>query len=132
MSPPSVPPPLVRRASSAAAASASTQSTSRVTQRQEGSTTIGNTVDTYDSDWGRLELHMSRWNQHPNFTGGSATYYQWRTYFMNTERWAWCWNQKPTVYRLPYKGGNYKAAIEAILMFMCLNPIGEGAWKPAS
>jgi hypothetical protein len=113
-------------------ADGTTVSAGRPMFRQESSTTLGNTVDRYNSDWGTLELHMTRWNQHPNFTGGSATYAPFRSYFINTSRWAWLWNQKPTVYKPEFKGGSYKAAIDAILMFLCWNPIGEGAWKPAS
>lgn len=94
--------------------------------------TLANVVDRYESDWGAVELHLTAWNQHVNFTGGSATYNVWRTYLLNTERWSWCWNQKPTVYKPEFKGGSYKAAIDAILMLMCLNPIGEGKIAPAS
>ena len=110
--------------------SLSTQSTARVTQRQEGDSGLGNTVESYDSDWGMVELHLSRWNAHENF-GGSATKAQWRGYFLNKERWAWLWNQKPTVYKPEFKGGSYKAAMDAILMFLCWNPIGEGKIDPS-
>lgn len=110
----------------------STQSTARVTMREQGDKTVGDTVDVYHSDWGDVELHMTKWNQQANFTGGSATYSQWRTYVLNQDRWSWFWHRKPTVNKPPYLGGGYKAFIEAIIMLGCLNPIGEGAWKPAS
>ena len=112
--------------------SASTQSTARLTTRPETSSTLGNTVDRYNSDWGDVELHQTKWNQNSAFSGGSATYANWRTYFLNSERWGWLWNQKPTVYKPEFKGGSYKAAIDAILMFLCWNPVGEGKWAPAS
>jgi Family of unknown function (DUF5309) len=110
--------------------STSTQSTWRVTKRDEDDSSLGNVVDRYDSDWGPLELHLSRWLAHENF-GGSVTKAQWRGYFLNASRWSWLWNQKPTVYKPEFKGGSYKAAIDAILMFLCWNPIGEGKVAPS-
>ena len=93
---------------------------------------LGNTVDVYDSDWGKVELHMTRWNAHANFTaGGSTTKGDWRGYFLNTARWAWLWKQKPTVYKPEFKGGSYKAAIDALLMFLCWNCIGEVKIDPS-
>ena len=109
--------------------STTAQSTGRVTTRTESSNTLGNTVDAYESDWGRLELHMSNWNSHANF-GGSAGNNAWQGWFLNANRWGWLWNQKPTVYKPEFKGGSYKAAIDAILMFLCWNPVGEGSVLP--
>ena len=115
--------------------SLSTQATARIITRGEDATVLGNTVDVYDSDWGKVELHLTRWNAQPGFQGGtggtSATLGDWRGYFLNTERWAWLWNQKPTVYKPEFKGGGYKAAIDAILMFLCWNPIGEMKIAPS-
>ena len=106
--------------------SLSTQATARIITRGEDATVLGNTVDVYDSDWGKVELHLTRWNAHENFTtNGTTTIADWRGYFVNTERWAWLWNQKPTVYKPEFKGGSYKAAIDAICMFLCWNPVGE-------
>lgn len=111
--------------------STTTQGTARVMYREEEKdTTLGNMVDRYDSDWGPVELHMSRWLNHENF-GGSATKAQWRGLFTNPSRWSWNWNQKPTVYKPEFKGGSYKAAIDAIVMLMCLNPVGEGRVDPS-
>lgn len=112
--------------------STSTQSTARVTNRNESDDTLGNTVDFYDSDWGLVELHLTKWNAHPNFTtSGTTTIAGWRGYFLNPGRWCWLWNQKPTVYKPEFKGGSYKAAMDAILMFLCWNPIGEGKVVPS-
>lgn len=110
--------------------SLNTQATARIITRDGDATVLGNMVDVYDSDWGKVELHMTKWNQAAGFgtnttTGGSATIGQWRGYILNDARWSWLWNQKPTVFKPEFKGGGYKAAINAILMFMCLNPIGE-------
>ncbi len=97
-----------------------------------GDPSLGNTIDYYDSDWGMLELHMTKWNAHPNFTtSGTATISAWRGYFLNPARWSWLWNQKPTVYKPEFRGGSYKAAIDAIIMFLCWNPIGEGKVIPS-
>jgi hypothetical protein len=115
---------------------ANTQATARIITRGEDSTILGNTVDVYDSDWGKIELHLTRWNAQPGFQAGAgggtdAVMGDWRGYFLNTERWAWLWNQKPTVYKPEFKGGSYKAAIDAILMFLCWNPIGEMKVAPS-
>lgn len=111
--------------------SLTTQSTARVTQRSEGDSALGNTVDKYSSDWGDVELTLSRWLANEAFTGGTVTKAQWRGYFIHTVNWAWCWNQKPTVYRPEFKGGSYKAAMDAILMLLCMNPVGEGKVDPS-
>lgn len=107
--------------------SLSTQSTARVSNRNDSDRTLGSMVDVYDSDWGIVELHLTRWNAYTGFPAAntSTTKGDWRGYFLNTERWAWLWNQKPTVYKPEFKGGSYKAAMDAIVMFLCWNPIGE-------
>jgi hypothetical protein len=51
--------------------SSTTQITGSVTMREDSDKAIGNTVDRYESDWGTVELHMSRWLIHENF-GGSV------------------------------------------------------------
>lgn len=105
--------------------SLTTIATNRVSNREQSDgTLLGSMVDVYNSDWGNIELHMSRWLAHENF-GGSVTKATWRGYFFNATRWAWLWNQKPTVYKPEFKGGSYKAAMDAILMFLCWNPVGE-------
>lgn len=114
--------------------SLNTQATARIITRNEDATVLGNTVDVYDSDWGKIELHLTRWNAQPGFQAAgvsSATQGDWRGYFLNTERWAFLWNQKPTVYKPEFKGGSYKAAIDAIIMFLCWNPIGEVKVAPS-
>lgn len=104
--------------------------TARVTRRDEGDRSLGSTVDVYESDWGKLELHLSNWNMHANF-GGTAGKNNWQGWFLNPSRWSWLWNQKPTVYKPEFKGGSYKAAMDAILMFLCWNPVGEGSVLPS-
>lgn len=95
-----------------------------------GNKTLAMMVDVYDSDWGKVELNLTNWNMHPNF-GGTAGKNDWTGWFLNAERWAWLWNQKPTVYKPEFKGGSYKAAIDAIVMFLCWNPVGEAAILPS-
>lgn len=112
--------------------STSTQSSARTTNRSNDSTTLGSNISTYQSTWGQVELIPTKWNQYPGFSGGSATYNPYRTYILHPDMWMWHWNQKPTVYTPEYKGGSYCSAIEAIIMLLCKNPLGEGAWKPAS
>lgn len=113
--------------------SLSTQATARIITRGEDATVLGNMVDVYDSDWGKVELHLTRWNAYTNFPSSntSTTLGDWRGYFLNTERWSWNWNQKPTVYKPEFKGGSYKAAMDAIVMFLCMNPVGECKVDPS-
>ena len=112
--------------------SLSTQATARIITRGEDATVLGNMVDVYDSDWGKVELHLTRWNAATGVNGvTSTTQGDWRGYFLNCERWAWLWNQKPTVYKPEFKGGSYKAAIDAIVMFLCQNPVGEAKIDPS-
>lgn len=111
--------------------SLNTQASNRISNRdQSDMTLLGSMVDVYDSDWGKIDLHMTRWNAHENFAG-SVTKAQWRGYFVNTDRWEWDWNQKPTVYKPEFKGGSYKAAMDAIVMFLCKNPLGEVKVDPS-
>jgi len=112
--------------------STSTQSTARVSNRNVTDGRLGSNIRTYQSVWGEVELVPSKWNQFAGFSGGSATYGPYRSYFLHPEMWSWNWNQKPTVYKPEYKGGSYTSAIEAIVMLLCKNPIAEAAWKPAS
>lgn len=112
--------------------SSPTQSTARVTSRSQGDRVLGGMVDRYESDWGPVELHLTKYNQAAGFTGASATYAPYRSYFLNPDRWEWCWKQKPQVYKPEFAGGSYKVAIDAIIMLVCRNPVGEGKWAPAS
>jgi hypothetical protein len=110
--------------------SLTTQATARIITRAEGDTELGNTVDTYASDWGTVEMTLERWLMHENF-GGSATQAQWAGYFLHRQNWSWHWKKMPTVYKQPYKGGSYSAFIEAIIMLLCKNPVGEGKVLPS-
>lgn len=112
--------------------SQSTQTTSRVTQRADSNSSIGSNITRYVSSWGSVDLVPTKWNIASGFSGGDATYTLWRGYLLHPEMWEWNWNQKPTVYKPEYKGGSYTAAIEAIIMLLCKNPIGEAAFKSAS
>jgi hypothetical protein len=111
---------------------AATQASARIAYREEGNATLGSRISTYESSWGTIELQPTKWNIAVGFSGGSATYGPWRGYLLHPEMWMWHWNQKPTVYQPEYKGGAYTCAIEAIIMLLCKNPIGEAAFKSAS
>jgi hypothetical protein len=101
-----------------------TQSTARVTNRQATDTALGEMIDTYRSDYGTVTLRLDKWLHHANF-GGSAALSKWRGYFLNPSMWEWRWNQRPTVYKPDFEGGSYKAAMDAIIMLVCRNPVGE-------
>lgn len=111
--------------------SLATQSTARVTYKEQSDNRLGTSIDYYDSEFGELELHLTRWNAHANFSGGSSTKSKWRGYILNPQMWALCWNQKPLVHRLEFKGGSYNAAINTIWMLLCRNPICEGKIDPS-
>lgn len=111
---------------------ASTQAVARQNVRNTMDATIGSNISGYVSSWGSVELIPTKWNIFAGFSGGSATYSPWRGYLLHPDVWSWHWNQKPTVYKPEYKGGSYTSAIEAIIMLLCKNPIGEAAFKSAS
>ena len=50
-----------------------TQATARVTNRDVGNATLGNVIDFYQSDGGRIELEVDLWLANVNFSGGSVT-----------------------------------------------------------
>lgn len=108
----------------------STQSTARISNRNESENSLGGSVDFYDSDFGDLELHLTKWLAHANF-GGTAGKSQWRGYILNMDMWQLRWNQKPMVHRLEFKGGSYNAAINCIYMLLCKNSICEGKIDPS-
>jgi hypothetical protein len=101
-----------------------------VTNRDQSNRRLGSPVDFYDSDFGDIEMHLSKWLAHPNF-GGTVGKSNWRGYIIRPPSWKIRWNQKPTVYRPEFKGGSYKAAMDAIAMLVCNNPIGEGKIDPS-
>jgi hypothetical protein len=55
-----------------------------------------------------------------------------RGYFLHQGMWELRWNQKPKVYKPEFKGGSYEAAMDAIIMLVCKNPLGEGKYAPAT
>lgn len=113
------------------AAATTTFNTTRDVNRSE-SGALGGTVDRYESDWGTIELVVSNWLEKDGVNGiTSTTVGTWRGYFLHPQMWCLRWNQRPTVYRPEYRGGSYKAAVEALAMLVCKNPIGEGAVKPS-
>lgn len=112
--------------------SASTQSTGRITQRQQGDSTLGSDISVYKTTWGTVELVPSKWNAFNGFGGATTTTLSdWRAYILHSDMWEWNWNQKPTVYRPEYQGGSYRSAIEAIAMLLCKSPIAEGKIAPS-
>lgn len=80
-------------------------------------------VDTYSGDYGTVDLVLNFWLA--NLTGITAVQ-NGRGYFLHRNMWELRWNQKPKVYRPEFKGGSYQAAMDAIVMLVCKNPMGEG------
>jgi hypothetical protein len=104
-------------------------STGVVFHQDSNDKTILRSVDTYQGDFGPVKLQISWWMA--NLTG-SATVQNYRTYFLRRDMWELRWNQKPKVYKPEFKGGSYEAAMDAICMLVCKNPLGEGKWAPTA
>jgi hypothetical protein len=107
--------------------SASTQATGVVFNSPMGE--INRAVDRYNSDFGPVDLILSYWLAAVN---GSATVQSYRGYFLHQDKWKVRWKQKPKVYNPEFKGGSYEFAMDAILMLVCLNPLGEGKYAPTA
>jgi hypothetical protein len=105
--------------------SASTQSTSRVSNRDNGSTALGQVVNTYSCTYGMVSTHLTKWNAAAGFTGGSAAESVWRGYGLHRDMWDFRWHTKPDTTPLEFKGGSYNVGILSAGQLRCLNPIGE-------
>lgn len=108
--------------------SASTQSTGVVSQNVFKDKTISRSIDTYKGDGFMVDLVLTPWQA--NLTG-SATAKKGRGHFLHRSRWELRWHQKPAVYKPEFKGGAYEAAMDAIAMLVCTNPLGEGKINPS-
>lgn len=109
--------------------SASTQATGTVFQQDGTGKDILRTVDMYHGDYGPVKLVLDFFLAAFN---ASTTVQNFRGYFLHQDKWELRWNQKPKVYRPEFKGGSYEAAMDAICMLVCRNPLGEGKYNPAS
>lgn len=109
--------------------SSATQLTTAGFTQDGTSKEIVRSVDTYAGDYGPVRLVLDWFLA--NLTG-STTVQNFRMYFLHQAAWELRWNQKPKVYRPEFKGGSYEAAMDAIVMLVCKNPLGEGKYAPAT
>jgi hypothetical protein len=86
-------------------------------------------VDTYHGDYGPVTLVLDYFLAALN---GTTIQQNWRGYLLHRDMWELRWNQKPKVYKPEFKGGSYEAAMDAIVMLVCKNPMGEGKIAPTA
>lgn len=84
------------------------------------------TVDSFQGDFGTIELLPTHWNAHPNVGGSSAANLR-RGYGLNPEKWDIVWKQMPKNQDLPDLGGGPRGAIDAIIGLRAKDPAGNFA-----
>lgn len=104
--------------------SASTQSSGVVYTVPFKDKTIVRAIDRYEGDGPPVNLVWSPYNR--GLTGTAAQQKK-RGYFLHRSKWELRWHTKPTVYRLPFAGGSYRASCEMVAMLVCKSPRGEGS-----
>lgn len=99
---------------------------------------VDRTFQRYESDFGPVDVTLS-WRN--NALTGTSTEQNYATYFLHQSKWELCYGPgvnkgaasgKPTWFRKEYQGGAYEAFCECILMLACLNPAGEGKYRPTA
>lgn len=98
--------------------------------RQYKDKTIDRKVTRYAGDFMDVELVPNPWLVAVDTTA-TSTERKGRVYYMHRSKWELRWNQKPTAYRQPFRGGSYEAYLDAIAMLVCKNPRAEGMQNPA-
>jgi hypothetical protein len=109
---------------------AATQASGTVFNQNGASRDIVRSVDMYHGDYGVVELVVDWFLV--ALTSSDTTVQGYRGYFLHKDMWELRWNQKPKVYKPEFKGGSYEAAMDAICMLVCKNPLGEGKYAPAT
>lgn len=79
------------------------------------------TVDTFQGDFGSIELFPTHWNAHANVGGSEAAALR-RGYGLNPEKWDIVWKQMPKNTDLPDLGGGPRGAVDAIIGLRCHDP----------
>ena len=104
-----------------------TQNSAIAYTKQLSDRAVGRIIEYYDSDFGRIGLVMSFFNN--NLTGTTIEQ-QYSGYFLHQNMWGLAWHQKPTWHRKAYQGGSHEAFCEGVFMLKCLNPVGEAKYQP--
>ncbi len=107
---------------------ASTGATGIVAQKQ-GIKEWERVCERYTTDFGPVDLNLSWYN---HYLTGNTTTKNYSGFFLHRSRWEMRWNQKPKVYKLPFRGGSYEGAADCIWMLVCKNPKGEGRYTPTA
>lgn len=79
------------------------------------------TVDTFQGDFGSIEVFPTHWNAHANVGGSEAAALR-RGYGLNAEKWDLVWKQMPLNTDLPDLGGGPRGAVDAIIGLRCHDP----------
>lgn len=99
-------------------------------QRQYKDRTIERKVTRYSGDFMDVELVPTPWLCAIN-AAATTTQKAGRVYYLHRSKWEMRWNQKPTAYKQPFRGGSYEAYLDALAMLVCKNPRAEGMQNPA-
>ena len=92
---------------------------------------LWHTIDTFQGDYGLLELHPSHWIAHPN-VGGSAARNQRYLYGLKMASWDLVYLDRPTRIDLPDTGGGPRFAINSVIGLRCYDPKANFAIKSTS
>ena len=91
--------------------------------------TYDRVIERYNSDFGPVDLMLSWWNHYLDTTQ-VATMLTHSVYFLHRDMWEFNWKLRPDWVLKAPQGGGYEAFCETFWRIRCLNPKGEGAWKP--
>lgn len=83
------------------------------------------TIDKLVMDTGEVDLHLNAFMYTDPTTGEDTAYTHRSGLFLDMRMWGIAWTRMPRVVRLEYKGGGWKAIVDAIFMLMCDNPLGH-------
>lgn len=89
---------------------------------------LWHTIDSFQGDYGLLELHISHWLAHPNVGGTSAKNTRF-LYGLKMKTWDIVYLDRPTRMNLPDLGGGPRFAINAVIGLRCYDPKANFAIK---
>lgn len=89
-------------------------------------------VDKLVMDTGEIDLHLTAKLWTDPTTGEDTAYTHKSGIFCDMKFFGLMYRRLPRVHKLPYLGGGHKAIVDAIISFMCDNPVGHMALKCSS
>ena len=93
------------------------------------SKTITETVTSYNGDFGTIEIMASNWIG-ASADSDNASPDTDRGYLIDMDKFALCFNKRPSAERLTDEGGGPRVLVEAVLGTKCLSPKGCGKFQP--